>query len=274
MRNAFRIAVVALTLTSAFAGPLLARQMVEPSGTKLSGSAPAPRRGFNVVLLVGDMMGPGYPKVIPEAALRALSDMRDFLPYKGYNLLDTQWIIGNSTPGMPAITRLRGLDDQDYELELRASPNVNGMSVRFMLRESADGAADSTRSPFPAKDSSKNEVTALEISREIFQLERERDDLQPQLTKKRKDVEVGMASIEDVKRMDIQLTAVNRRIADLKQTAAATSSTKVTGRAVIDTSFQMTDGETVVVGTSKVKGGGKALIALLTATTDRKGSTK
>jgi hypothetical protein len=37
----------------------------------------------------------------------------------------------------------------------------------------------------------------------------------------------------------------------------------------------MDDGETVVVGTSKVKGGGRALIALLTATTDRgKSSSK
>jgi hypothetical protein len=37
----------------------------------------------------------------------------------------------------------------------------------------------------------------------------------------------------------------------------------------------MDDGETVVVGTSKVKGGGRALIALLTATVERsKGSTK
>ena len=44
---------------------------------------------------------------------------------------------------------------------------------------------------------------------------------------------------------------------------------------MIDTSFRMDDGETVVVGTSKVKGGGKALIALLTATAERaKGSTK
>ncbi len=73
--------------------------------------------------------------------------------------------------------------------------------------------------------------------------------------------------------MEQQLTAVTRRIADLKQASAA-SSTKAAGRAVIDTSFRMDDGETVVVGTSKVKGSGKALIALLTATADRKVSKK
>jgi hypothetical protein len=36
-------------------------------------------------------------------------------------------------------------------------------------------------------------------------------------------------------------------------------------RAVIDTTFEMDIGETVVVGTSRVRGGDKALIALLTA---------
>jgi hypothetical protein len=178
-------------------------------------------------------------------------------------------------PGMPAITRLRGVDDQEYEFELRGTPNFNGLSVRFVLRDSADAvAADGTRSPFSSKDTSKGELTALEISREIFQLERERDDLQLQLAKKRKDFEVGMANADEIRRMDTQFVAVSRRIADLKQTASASSS-KIAGRAVIDTSFQMAEGETVVVGTSKVRGGGKALIALLTATTDRpKGSAK
>jgi hypothetical protein len=67
---------------------------------------------------------------------------------------------------------------------------------------------------------------------------------------------------------------VTRRLSDLKQSLSVTSA-KSAGRTVIDTSFRMDDGETVVVGTSKVKGGGKALIALLTATSDRaKGSTK
>ncbi len=37
------------------------------------------------------------------------------------------------------------------------------------------------------------------------------------------------------------------------------------GRSVIDTNFSMEIGETVVVGTSRIRGGDKALIALLTA---------
>jgi hypothetical protein len=43
------------------------------------------------------------------------------------------------------------------------------------------------------------------------------------------------------------------------------AATNTHGRSVIDTSFTMDIGETVVVGTSRVRGGDKALIALLTA---------
>jgi hypothetical protein len=244
---------------------------------------PIGRRGFNVVLLLGDMLGPGYPKVIPDAALKALADMRDFLPYKGYNLLDTQWIIAGTSS--PAVTRLRGLDDQEYELELRASPtmmpgtaapNPANIAVRFVLRDATESSgADSKLSPFHPAALEKADATSLEISRQVFELERERDDLQIQVTKKRSQVEVGTADPGEVTRMQTQLTAVLRRIAELKKLMTETAS-KRTGRPVIDTSFRMDDGETVVVGTSKVKGGGKALIALLTATADRpaKGSSK
>ena len=272
MSNVVRMAIVGMALASVPAAPLQAQQPSESSGSKFAGYT-TPRRGFNVVLLLGDMQGGDAQDNVPVAARKALADMKDFLPYKNYRLLDTQWIIGGA-PGMPAITRLRGVDDQEYEFELRVSPSLN---VRFVLRDPVDALA-ADRSPFPSKDTSKGELAALEISREIFQLEREKDDLQLQSSKKKKDVEVGTASPEDVKRIETQLRAIHGRIAELKQTAATSTvnaAKTATGRAVIDTSFQMTDGETVVVGTSKVRGGGKALIAVLTATTDRpKGATK
>jgi hypothetical protein len=246
------------------------------------------------------MVGPGYPKPIPEAAMRALSDMRDFLPYKGYNLLDTQWIISG---GSPAITRLRGLDEQDYELELRAelrasptpgtgapnpaniavrfvlrdamfAPNPANIAVRFVLRDAMESSAgDSKLSPLHPKELEKADATTLEIGREIFQLERERDELQVRMSTKQRQVEVGAADPAEMQILQTRLTSVLRRIPELKKLASE-SAPRQTGRTVIDTSFQMTDGETVVVGTSKVKGGGKALIALLTATTDRKATTK
>lgn len=281
-----------LFLSAAVAGAVLAsapahaRQAADAvPAKKLANPEPMPRRGFNVVLLLGDMQDASGLDTVPVAARKALTDMKDFLPYKGYRLLDTQWVLASNSG--PAITRLRGNDDQEYELELRASPtlqpgpggiNQTGISVRFFLREPSDWttapASDGSRTALHPKELSKADGATLEVSREIFQLERERDDLQFRVSKGRGQVEVGTADPAEVKRLEAQLTAVTRRISELKQ-SLSTSSSKAAGRAVIDTSFRMDDGETVVVGTSKVKGGGRALIALLTATTDRtKSSTK
>jgi hypothetical protein len=287
MRHVVRVALAALALAVA-AAPAGAQQATAPLPFKKDAHAPSdpmPRRGFSVVLLVGDVQGPGYPKPIPEAAMRALADMRDFLPYKGYNLLDTQWIIGGTSS--PAVTRLRGLDGQEYELELRASPlltpgtaapDQRAMSVRFVLRDvdtgSGSGPSESGRTPLHPKELARADTSTAEISRELFQLERERTDLEIVVTKGRADVEVGTKSHVEVKRQEAQLAAVSRRINELKQSLTA-ANVKAAGRPVIDTSFRMDDGETVVVGTSKMKGGSNALIALLTATSDRpKASTK
>ena len=276
-----RLEIAALT-----APPAAAQQPApEPPSKKLPASEPVPRRGFNVVLLLGDMQDAGGQDTVPVAARKALSDMKDFLPYKGYRLLDTQWVLASYSG--PAITRLRGADDQEYELELRGMQtfqpgptglNTSGISVRFLLREPGDSAAaagsDSGRTALHPKELSKADATGLEISRELFQLQLERDELSLALENGRSKVEVGLKDPAELKQLQLRLSAINKRIADLKQSLAATAS-KTTGRAVIDTSFRMDDGETVVVGTSKVKGGGKALIALLTATVERsKSSTK
>ena len=276
-------AVAGAVLTSS---PAHARQVAETvPAKKLTSPEPMPRRGFNVVLLLGDMQDAGGLDTVPVAARKALTDMKDFLPYKGYRLLDTQWVLASNSG--PAITRLRGSEDQEYELQLRASPtmqpdargfNQTGISVRFFLRDANDGSTavkgDGSRTALQPKDLEKADSTTLDISREIFQLERERDDLQLRVTKGREQVQIGTADHDEVKRLEVQLTAVTRRISELKQSLSIPPS-KAVGRAVIDTSIRMDDGETVVVGTSKVKGGGRALIALLTATTDqKKGSTK
>lgn len=247
-------------------------------------SEPIGRRGFNIVLLVGDMQHGGGQETVPVAARKALADMKDFLPYKVYRLVDTQWVLASNSG--PAIVRLRGWEDQEYELELRASPafqgggtvalSPNGISVRFFLRETGDGpAGDSGRTPLHPTEMAKADSTKLEIGREIFQLEREREDLSSRMGLARKQAEAGVKDATDARAaLGSQLNAVIKRISELQQALAETRY-KASGRPVIDTSFRMEDGETVVVGTSKVKGGGKALIALLTATTGRaKGSTK
>ena len=241
--------------------------------SKAYAPAPMPRRGFNVVLLVGEMTGPGYPKPIPAVAMKAVSDMRDFLPYKGYSLLDTQWIVGGNGP---ALTRLRGLDGTEYELELRASPvagtgapDLPAMSVRFVLRDiEAESSGEGNRAALHSKEPGKGEPGTQDIAREIFPLERERADLEIVAAKGRQQVEVGAKDPVEVKRTEAQLAAVNKRLNELKQ-SLTTANAKAAGRPVIDTSFRMDDGETVVVGTSKMKSGSRALIALVTATSDR-----
>jgi len=282
MRTVVPVVLATLAIVGTSAAPLAARQAGEIAPFKKGPVAdPLPRRGFNIVLLVGEMLGPGYPKPIPAAAMKALSDMRDFLPYKGYSLLDTQWIIGGTSS--PALTRLRGLDGQDYELELRVSPmptpdakiDAGALSVRFVLREPGDtvnATGEGGRTPFQPKEIAKTDTTSLEIGREIFQLERERTELRGRL--RALQAERGAKNPVDARALESQIgqvvqqtNVVDQRIQVLKQIAAAETA-RTAGRPVIDTSFRMDDGETVVVGTSKMKGS-NALIALLTATSDR-----
>ena len=74
----------------------------------------------------------------------------------------------------------------------------------------------------------------------------------------------GSSGTETCRRRNSQ--AVQTRLAALQiERRHRTALPKVGGRPVIDTSFRMDVGETVVVGTSGLKGGSKALIALLTA---------
>ena len=49
-------------------------------------------QGFNIVLLVGELEGTSGPvDDLPQGARRALTDMKEFLPYKHYRVLDSQW---------------------------------------------------------------------------------------------------------------------------------------------------------------------------------------
>ena len=49
-------------------------------------------QGFNIVLLVGESQSSGASiEDVPPAARKALADMKDFLPFKHYRVLDSQW---------------------------------------------------------------------------------------------------------------------------------------------------------------------------------------
>ena len=102
-------------------------------------------------------------------------------------------------------------------------------------------------------------ASVAERQRETEKMEREISATRQKLAEARR------ANQEDVaKELKSQLEAMERR---QRSQSAMTYQSKDSsrGRMVIDTSFSMDVGETVVVGTSRLKANSKALIALLTA---------
>lgn len=170
--------------------------------------------GFNVALVLGDLQGTSSPDSLPIGAKKALADIRDFLPYKSYRLLDTQWILccGSSKAGIGVSGRLRGIsdargsDEQVYSFTVTVL-NVSGsqLSVRFLMSDGAPSALKKLAG-------SDNAPADKELQR-------------------------------------------------VEEALRAAGSTK---GAVIDSTFSMEIGETVVIGTSSLKGD-KALVAVLTA---------
>src|SRR5947209_9919171 len=119
--------------------------------------------GFSVVLVLGDMQGGTTAENVPAAARKALADMKDFLPYKSYRLLDSAWILGSGNVS----TRLRGPDDQEYSL------NVSGGSSRedpktlhlsFQLRDAEPGKPNTAAD---AESIQKAQTAGLDHMREM-----------------------------------------------------------------------------------------------------------
>jgi hypothetical protein len=233
---------------------------------------PAPQ-GFSVVLVLGEMQGNGAGEGVPAAARKALADMKDFLPYKGYRLLDTQWTLccGNS----PTVMRLRGSEEQDYELELtpRGAGPEGKWYIRFALREPNAGVA--------AGEVSSNARQAEEAAAQKRELENRLRALREQYSENHPDTQAVRAQIAEMEQRRQRIVAEERAAAEERfsaiqrelSTARAASSLRSPGRSIIDTSFAMDIGETVVVGTSRLKGD-KALIALLTAVPAAKTNTR
>jgi hypothetical protein len=212
-------------------------------------------QGFSVVLVVADLQATSATDDVPPAARRALADMKDFLPYKSYKLVDAAWILGQGSGGTS--TRLRGPEEQEYELNLHTSRgDASRVSVRFSLRDA--GVAE----PVAV------EARVLGGNRDRVLLEREISRLQEKLNEARR--ATGEAQVKELR---TQLEAAKAQLAEVERgmrtmTSRNSGQTRVTprpSRTIIDTSFTMEVGETVVVGTSRLKANSKALIALLTA---------
>jgi len=195
------------------------------------------QRGFSVVLLLGETQGaPSGDALPPAPALRkALNDVKDFLPYKSYRVLDTQWLRGGST-------RMKGLDDQEYDVDLIVDTIPAGLpctkdcvlNVLFHVQEV--GAAQNSSEEFGR-------------SIPIAEMEKQRAHLVALLPS------AQGAMLQEQK----------ERIAQLDRQLRLAKARKL-----IDSRFQMAPGETVVVGTSKMGGGDKGLVVLLTSVTGGK----
>ena len=233
----------------------------ERSLEQVEGTTP---QGFSVVLVLGDMAAASTADNVPPAARKALADMRDFLPYKSYRLLDVQWTL--CCGRAPVVSRLRGPDGRDYDLTLTASVERPKLSIRFVLDEPSDlGETESDVA---------GSLVAAEVRREVQFLEQQLAETRKS-AQHRYEVGMGVAPDQDPKVVELRnrLADMNIKLAEARQRKPGGSSPKVHRRAVMDASFRMDVGETVVVGTSRVKGGDKALIALLTAVPQKPSST-
>jgi hypothetical protein len=158
-------------------------------------------QGFSVVLLLGEPQGSIPTDGLSAQARKALTDIREFLPYKGYRVLDTQWVAGADFGNSRG--RIHGFDDQEYTFMIETTPKAI---------PSAPGTPEAA------------------LNRAHFKLL----------------VENGL-----------QLLVRNQN--------APIGQTPIGGDGpVLDNSFNIKVGETVVVGTSRLQSD-KALIVLLTA---------
>ncbi len=223
-------------------------------------------QGFSVVLVLGDLQGGVTQDNVPAAARKALTDMKEFLPYKSYRLLDVQWTLCCAGRGTtPVVSTLRGPDGRDYELTLAASLEpASRLGVRFALRD-----------PAAAHNEAADSELIRELQFEKVRLEAEYETLKKG-AEKRFQVGTGKPPDEEKEVMEARARLANAsiKLAEAKQRkSGARGMTQnhpdrvpaMKSRSIIDTSFTMDVGETVVVGTSRIAGGDKALIALLTA---------
>lgn len=174
--------------------------------------------GFSVVLVEGATSGGTATEGVPAAAAKALADLKDFLPYKSYRLLDTQWTLGSGRMS----NRLRGPDGRDYHVSLLAQI-----------------------SPFALRTTDHGVTRAYEIEG-------------------RGRISVSSFTLSDATGKSVAQLADESRRASLWEKGWLPAAAAAADDPLINTSFSMNVGETVVVGTSRLQGD-KALIVLLTA---------
>jgi hypothetical protein len=225
------------------------------STTAASRMARGNPQGFSVVLVVGDLQGAPGDGDVPPAARQALADMKDFLPYKSYKLLDAAWIMSSYTH---STTRLRGPEEREYEIEITATPaskdsaeGAQRINVQFSLRDTIfdePSLAESRGSTQVLRDKLTESERALKQARERQPVDR-----------------------AEVQRLEQTVAEVREKLAQATRSSGGRrlEQGRLANSPLMNTTFTMDVGETVVVGTSRLRSNSKALIALLTAVPQR-----
>lgn len=140
------------------------------------------------------------------------------------------------------------------------------MFVRFTLSESSHReATEAEVATVLMEQAAQANEAGRQHQQDLLRLEMELRALQ-------KERESGKADEARMRSLQAEIAAARDRVsASRRITTRQPTKTVVTGRSgtIIDTSFTMAIGETVVVGTSRLKGNSSALIALLTAVPSR-----
>lgn len=228
---------------------------VRPSGPAALGI-----HGFSVVLVVGSLSGTpaASSEAVPEAAKKALADMKDFLPYKRYQLVDAAWMLCCASPRSVVAGLIRGPDEREYRYEVDPiGVRDNKLDVRFTIRENSET---------PASTANRTAVHPVELehSRRMTAAVRERQEANRELARAEELRRKGLIAASDFEAKSARSRLAEERVKSLRATGQAQNAHPTSARNVIDSTFSISLGETVVVGTSRLHGD-RALIAILTA---------
>ena len=255
MSTTMKRALAAAALTLLVAAPLAAQA---PAARRPQQLAARQIQGFNVVLVLAET-SPASAHLpvgdLPPSAQRAIQDMREFLPFKSYRVLDSQWTsccahdtarlsgMLRGVAAVPGKDNTMNLHHRPYGFHLEVGQSERGLAVRFelMLETADEHVADG-----PERTEAMQQVLDTIASRQRDFDERGFTARHPERLELAKQAEQVRAQMHQADRKPSRGQAPAGR------------------RATIDSSFSMDPGETVVVGTSRL-GGDKALIALVTA---------
>jgi hypothetical protein len=273
-RGSFLATSVALTLALTATAAAQQTKVVTTAGRTQS-PASMGVHGFSVVLVVGSSQGVASNDSVPEAARKALLDMKDFLPYKRYQLLDAAWILCCAPDKSQVSGRVRGPDGRDYIYALDPGDVVGSkLNLRFVMWDAQESITASMN------QGNISDTARLELSRQLYDATRERDEAEIQVRSVKQKFDVGIATPTEMESANTRLRRAEQRVQELQRLGAsgARGSGQVSAgarsgaagrggsarREIMDTSFSISLGETVVIGTSRLNGD-QALIALLTA---------